>query len=145
MSALTPSRVAGSAGGVGVASAVGAVGAVVHPFELIKSCVVAVTQDEKLMESCAGVFAFDAVSTGGAGGGGSSTGSCAMTMATPTPVRGGVYTPLRGAGSGAITPRDGGGGGVVGAGVAGAAENGLCVRVEDGLTAFLVLAMGILR
>lgn len=153
MGGLTPSRLGGgaAAAGAGAGGSGGIGGAVVHPFELIEACAVAITDEEKLIESTFMNFAFDAPGGGGGGGGsggsGGTSGPCAMTMATPTPVRGGGYTPVRGGGGGAgtATPRDGAGGAGRNGGSGGVAGNGLWVRVEDGLTAFLVLALGILR
>lgn len=140
---LTPSRLSGGGGG-GVGGGGGGSGGSVenrHPFELIKGCIVAVTAEEKNMEQSAGSFSFDV-----AAGGGGSSGLCAMTMATPTPSRGGGFTPLRGVGAGAITtPSASGASGGGGGGGGGGNGNVLYVRLEDSLTAFLVLALGVLR
>lgn len=106
-----------------------------RPFELIKACVVAVTAEEK---ECLEKGVLGACDIGNA----NSSGPCAMTVATPTPMRGAGVTPMRGAGAFAPGGVMGGVSGVVGGAGAGL---GLCARVEDGLTAFLVLAMGVLR
>lgn len=138
---ITPSRLCasggggGGGGGSGGAAGGGGGGSGVtsadsRPLELIKACVVAVTGEEKMCLESHGASSSD-VGNSGAGGG-----PCAMTMATPTLVRGASgLTPMHGGGSLA--------GGSVG-GVGGGGP-GLLGRVEDGLTAFLVLAMGVLR
>ena len=129
---------AGDAGGGagdragGVASGGGAAtGADSRPPELIKSCFLAITHTEKnYLES----------SSSGEGQGSSDAandygGPWAMAMTTPTPVRGGAVV-----GGGVAAT----GGGARGSGAEGA-QQGFCSRVEDGLTFFLVLALGILR
>lgn len=137
---ITPSRLggvgsaSGGGGGVGGGGGPGGGGTGVdsRPWELMKACFVAVTTEEKMCLANQGADS----SGGGSGGGGD--GICAMTMATPTPRRGGGgLTPFRGGGPGVLG--GGSGAGVVGGGL------GLLGRVEDGLTTFLVLAMGILR
>ena len=100
-----------------------------RPPELIKSCFIAITHTEKIY--------LKSSSSGGGKGSSDATndcgGPCAMAMATPTPVRGGS------GGGVAYT-----GGGARGSGAEGA-QQGLCSRVEDGLTFFLMLALGLLR
>lgn len=139
VAATTPARlIAGSGAVVAGATAGGGGGAGgggitdSRPLELVKACALAVTNEEKA-----------ALDNGGTGVVSSADGGgqypCAMTMATPTPVH-------RGGGGG------GGGGGVfaplrAGVGGGGAAAGGLGFfgRVEDGITAFLVLALSVLR
>lgn len=122
----------GGSGGGGVPS-----GADSRPLELMKAIALAVTAEEKNLLENHNSGSADVA--GGGGGGGQYP--CPMTMATPTPVH-------RGGGGG-----DGGGvrGGGAAAGKGAVAmtvtvgELGFFGRVEDGLTAFLVLALGVLR
>lgn len=121
-----PGGAAGAAAG-GVATS-GA--ADMRPLELIKACVVAVTPEEKMFLEYQNAMVSSLEVSGNA-----NSGPSAMTMATPTPLRsGGGFAPQK---RGAVVV--GGGAGAVGGG------QGLLSRVEDGLTAFLVLAMGVLR
>lgn len=134
---LTPSRLCGGGGvsGGGGAGGSGGTGADSRPFELIKACVVAVTAEEK---ECLETGVLGACDISNA----NSSGPCAMTVATPTPMRGAGVTPLRGAGGGFVP------GGVASGGLGGTGVGlglGLCARVEEGLTTFLVLALGVLR
>ncbi|CAM9110574.1 unnamed protein product [Scytosiphon promiscuus] len=146
MQQATPTPARGAAGGTtparlssgGAAAAPGgggggATGADSRPLELINACALAVTDYEKVLLENQSSFSAAAASSGGAGHYPSP-----MTMATPTPVRGGgggiggVFAP-RGAGLASVS------GGAVGG------EQGFLGRVEDGLTAFLVLSLGVLR
>lgn len=134
--AITPARPITGGGAVVAGSTAsgggGAGGGIAdsRPLELVKACALAVTAKEKaaLDNSGGGVSSSD--------GGGQYP--CAMTMATPTPVhRGGGG----GGGGGAFAPLKAGVGG--GGGAAGGL--GFFGRVEDGITAFLVLALSVLR
>ncbi|CAM9408559.1 unnamed protein product [Ectocarpus sp. 12 AP-2014] len=138
--AITPARPIAGGGAVAAGATAsggggGAAGGIAdsRPLELVKAYALAVTAEEKAALDNGGgrVISSD--------GGGQYP--CAMTMATPTPVH-------RGGGGGG-----GGGGGVAfaplraGVGGGGAAAGGLGFfgRVEDGITALLVLALSVLR
>ncbi|CAM9317779.1 unnamed protein product, partial [Ectocarpus sp. 13 AM-2016] len=135
--AITPARpfagggavVAGATASGGGGGAGGGI-ADSRPLELVKACALAVTAEEKaaLDNGGGGVISSD--------GGGQYP--CAMTMATPTPVhRGGGG----GGGGGAFAPLRAG----VGGGGAAAGGLGFFGRMEDGITAFLVVALSVLR
>ena len=141
--AITPSRLTGGAvassgggGGTGGGGG-GASGADSRPLELMKAIALAVTAEEKALLENQTTGSADVA---GGGGGGAGQYPCPMTMATPTPVHrggGGDAGGVRGGGAAA------GNGAAVAAATAG--ELGFFGRVEDGLTAFLVLALGVLR
>lgn len=139
---LTPSRLSavGGAKSGGVSGSHGASGsAASRELDLLKACFVAVTAGEKAME--------DTVTRGLAGSKAAGTGGGSSGRGTPTP-------PDAGAGAGhghsategvPAAPSDGRGpyaGDVLGGRVS---PLGFCRRVEEGLTAFLVLAMSVLR
>lgn len=127
----TPAVAGGGGGG-------GATGADSRPLELINACALAVTDLEKVLLENQSSFSGSAATATSSGGAGHYPSP--MTMATPTPVRGGGG----GAGvGGAFAPRGVGLASVSGGAVGG--EQGFLGRVEDGLTAFLVLALGVLR
>ncbi|CAN0236352.1 unnamed protein product, partial [Ectocarpus fasciculatus] len=134
--AVTPARLIAGGGAVAAGGSAGGGGAGgggiadPRPLELIKACALAVTPEEKAaLDAGAGASGVSSADGGGQY-------PCAMTMATPTPVHrgggggGGVFAPLR---------AGGGGGGAAAGGL------GFFGRVEDGITAFLVLALSVLR
>lgn len=139
----TPSRASNggavaAAGGGGGGS--GATGADSRPLELINACALPVTDFEKvLLENQSNFSGSAAAAVSSSGGAGHYPSP--MTMATPTPVRGGGGG--GGGGGGAFAPRGAGLASVSGGALGG--EQGFLGRVEDGLTAFLVLALGVLR